>query len=60
MCSVARAVHVQIFCTCSSFAAPTGKTVRAADAKLAGEMHASPAYMLLRLPILYDAGCARQ
>ena len=32
----ARAVHVQIFCTCSSFAAPTGQTVRAADAKLAG------------------------
>ena len=42
----ARAVHVQIFCTCSSLAAPTGQTVRAADAKLAGHMHASPAYML--------------
>ena len=43
----ARAVHVQMFCTCSSFAAPTGQTVRAADAKLAGYMYASPAYMLL-------------
>ena len=30
----ARAVHVQMFCTCSSFAAPTGHTVRAADANL--------------------------
>ena len=47
-----RAVHVQIFCTCSSFAAPTGQTVRAADAKLAGHMHASPAYMFLWLPFL--------
>ena len=43
----ARAVHVQMFCTCSSLAAPTGQTVRAADAKLAGYMYASPAYMLL-------------
>ena len=37
----ARAVHVQMFCTCSSFAAPTGQTVRAADGKLAGYMYAS-------------------
>ena len=43
----ARAVHVQMFCTCSSFAAPTGHTVRAADAKLAGYMYASP------LPSIY-------
>ena len=48
----ARAVHVQMFCTCSSFAAPTGHTVRAADAKLAGYMYASPAYRLLWLPFL--------
>ena len=48
----ARAVHVQMFCTFSSFAAPTGQTVRAADAKLAGYMYASPAYMLLWLPFL--------
>ena len=48
----ARAVHVQMFCTCSSFAAPTGHTVRAAHAKLAGYMYASPAYMLLWLPFL--------
>ena len=46
----ARAVHVQMFCTCSSFAAPTGQTVRAANAKLPGNMYASPAYMLLWLP----------
>ena len=56
----ARAVHVQMFCTCSSFAAPTGQTVRAADDKLAGYMYASPGYMLLWLLFLYDAGCARQ
>ena len=31
----ARAVHVHMFCTRSSFAAPSGQTVRAADAKLA-------------------------
>ena len=48
----ARAVHVQMVCTCSSFAAPTSHTVRAADAKLAGYMYASPAYMLLWLPPL--------
>ena len=56
----AREVHVQIFCTCSSFAAPTGQTVRAADAKLEGHMHASPAYMVLWLPVVWGAGCARQ
>ena len=48
----ARAVHVQMFCTCSSFAAPTGQTVRATDAKLAGHMYATPACILLRLPFL--------
>ena len=48
----ARAVHVQMVCTFSSFAAPTGQTVRAADAKLAGYMYASPAYMLMWLPFL--------
>ena len=41
----ARAVHVQMFCTCSSFAAPTGQMVRAADDKLAGYMYATPGYM---------------
>ena len=56
----ARAVHVQMVCTCSSFAAPTSHTVRAADAKLAGYMHASPAYMFLWLPFVWGAGCARQ
>ena len=56
----ARAVHVQMFCTCSSFAAPTGQTVRAANAKIPGNMYASPAYMLLWLPYLRGAGCARQ
>ena len=29
------------------------------DAKLAGNMYATPGYMFLWLPILYDAGCAR-
>ena len=29
-------------------------------AKLAGNMYATPAYMFFWLPILYDAGCARQ
>ena len=42
----ARAVHVQMFCTCSSFAALTGETLCAADAKLAGHMSAIPAYMI--------------
>ena len=37
----ARAVHVQVFCTCSSFAATTGQTVRAADAKHAVRTYAS-------------------
>ena len=56
----ARAVHVHIFCTCFSFAAPTGQTVRAADAKLAGHMSAIPAYMSLWLPFVRGAVCARQ
>ena len=56
----ARAVHVQMFCTWSSFTAPTGQTVGTADAKLAGHMYATPAYMYLLLPILSDACCARQ
>ena len=56
----ARAVHVQMFCTCSSFAAPTGHTVRAADAKLVGYMYATPAYMYLWFPFLWGAGCMRQ
>ena len=56
----ARAVHVQMFCTCSSFTTPTGQTVGTADAKLAGHMYATPAYMYLWLPILSDAGSARQ
>ena len=56
----ARAVHVQMFCTCSSFATPTGQMVRAADAKFAGYMYATPAYMFLWLPFLWDADCARQ
>ena len=30
------------------------------DAKLAGNMYATPGYMFLWLPLLYDAGCARQ
>ena len=54
----APAVHVQMFCTCSSFASPTGHTVRAADAKLAGYMYASPAYMLLWLPF-FEVQAAR-
>ena len=56
----AGAVHVQIFCTCFCFAAPTGQTVGTADAKLAGHMHATTTYLFLWLPFLYDAGCARQ
>ena len=48
----ARAVHVQMSCTCSSFAAPTGQTVRAADAKLAGYMYAATTYVFLWLPFL--------
>ena len=56
----ARAVHVQMFCTCSYFAAPTGETECAADAKLAGHMSAIPAYMYLWLPFLWGAGCMRQ
>ena len=56
----ARAVHVQIFCTCSFFAAPTGQTECAADANLAGHMSAIPTYMFLWLPFVWGAGCARQ
>ena len=49
----ARAVHVQIFCTCSCLLpVPTGQTVGTADVKLAGHMYASPAYMFLWLPFL--------
>ena len=41
----ARAVHVQIFCTCCSIAAPTAQTVGTADAEPAGNMYATPGYM---------------
>ena len=34
--------------------------VCAADAKLAGYMYAIPAYMVLWLPFVWGAGCARQ
>ena len=34
--------------------------VNTVDAKLAGNMYATPGNMFLWLPILYDAGCARQ
>ena len=34
--------------------------VNTVDAKLAGNMYATPGYMFLWLPVLYDAGCARQ
>ena len=53
-CARANILHL------SSFAAPTGQTVPAADAKLVGHMHASPAYMFLWLPFVWGAGCARQ
>ena len=53
-------VHVQMICYCSSFAAPTGQTECAADAKLAGHMSAIPAYMCLWLPFVWGAGCARE
>ena len=56
----ARAVHVQMLCTCSSFAAPTGQTVGTADAKLAGHMYTIPVYMFLWLPILWGGDCTRQ
>ena len=51
----ARAVHVQMFCTCSSLVAPTGQTVRVADAKLAGYMHASPSIyaFVVTVPLRY-------
>ena len=53
----ARAVHVQIFCTCWSFAAPTGQAVRAADAKLAGHMYAIPAMLMLNDTGWWGAWC---
>ena len=56
----ARAVHVQMFCTCNSFAAPTGQTVGTTDGRSAGHMSAIPAYMFLWLPFVWGAGCARQ
>ena len=56
----ARAVHVQMFCTCNSFAAPTGQTVRTADARSQGHMSAITAYMFFWLPFVWGAGCARQ
>ena len=31
-----------------------------ADAKLPDHMYAIPAYMFLWLPLVYDAGCARE
>ena len=34
--------------------------MRTADAKLAGNMYATPGCMSFWLPFLYDAGCARQ
>ena len=43
----ARAVHVQILCTCSSFAVPTGQTVGTADAKLAGHMYATTTFFVV-------------
>ena len=56
----ARAVHVQMFCTCFCFVAHTGQTVGTGDAKLAGHMYATAAYMFLWLPFVWGAGCARQ
>ena len=56
----ARAVHVQIFCTCFCFAALTGQTVGSAVAKLAGHMYTIPAHMFLWLPFLWDGDCTRQ
>ena len=51
----ARAVHVQMFYTCNSFAAPTAQTVGTADARSAGHMSAIPAYMFFWLP--FGVGC---
>ena len=51
----ARAVHVQMFCTCSSFAAPTGQTECAADAKLAGHMYATPSLYVIVVTV--RVGC---
>ena len=51
---------VQMFFTCSAFAATTGQKVGTADARRAGHMYATTTYLFLWLPFLYDAGCARQ
>ena len=55
----AGAVHVQMFCTCSSFAAPTGQTVRAADAKLAGYMYASTSIYSFVATVPFEVPSAR-
>ena len=39
----ARAVHLQIFCTCFCFAAPTGQMVVTANARRAGHLYATTA-----------------
>ena len=54
----ARAVHVQIFCTCFCFAVPTGEMVSTADAKLACHICMLP--QSLWLPFVWGAGCAHQ
>ena len=51
----ARAVHVQVFCTCCSFVAPTGQTVRAADAEFAGHMYATPSLYVFVVTV--PVGC---
>ena len=56
----ARAVHVQMFCTCSFFAAPTGQTVGTTDARSGSHLSAIPAYMLLWLRFLWGTVCMRQ
>ena len=56
----ARAVQVQMFFTCSAFAATTGQKVGTADARRAGHMYATTTYLFLWLPFLYDAGCVSQ
>ena len=43
----ARAVHVQVFCTCRSFATSTGQTVVTTDAKLGSQMYRTPICVLL-------------
>ena len=56
-------------CACSAranishlllFPVPTDQTVGTADAKLTGHMYVTPTYMLLWLPFLWGADCARQ